>query len=156
MPNRLLEQTPISILSWNPGPRRGREGAIEELIAGKWYVKLRCRRRMCTFNTSASRTITILPTLLDVLSLFNTLHSDIQVNSVYFHGNRNGQHQAVREGQSGWVLQAVISRASVRWIPRNGQSCFTMMSLHIDNQFETWDWQKLVSYSPYCNVSRTG
>ena len=34
VPNRLLEQTGLSILSWNPGPRRGREGAIEEHIAG--------------------------------------------------------------------------------------------------------------------------
>ena len=37
-PNRLLEQTRLSVLSWNPGPRRGREGAIEEHIAGKWHV----------------------------------------------------------------------------------------------------------------------
>ena len=39
----------------------------------------------------------------------------------------------MREGQSGWVLQAVISRASFRRIPRNGKSYFTMMSLHINN-----------------------
>ena len=31
VPNRLLEQT--RLLSWNPGTRRGREGAIEEHIA---------------------------------------------------------------------------------------------------------------------------
>ena len=35
VPNRLQEQTRLSILSWNQGPRRGREGAIEEHIAGK-------------------------------------------------------------------------------------------------------------------------
>ena len=38
VPSRLLEQRRLSILSWNPGPRRGREGAIEEHIAGKWHV----------------------------------------------------------------------------------------------------------------------
>ena len=38
VPNRLLEQTRLSKLSWNPGPRRGREGAIEEHIARKWNV----------------------------------------------------------------------------------------------------------------------
>ena len=32
-PNRLLEQTRISILSWNPRPRRGTPGAIEKHIA---------------------------------------------------------------------------------------------------------------------------
>ena len=36
--NRLLEQTRISIPSWNPGPRRGKPGAIEEHIAGKWHI----------------------------------------------------------------------------------------------------------------------
>ena len=38
VPNRLLEQPRLNILSWNPGPRRGREGAIEEHIAVKWHV----------------------------------------------------------------------------------------------------------------------
>ena len=41
----------------------------------------------------------------------------------------------MKEGQSGWVLQAVISRASFRIQPRNGKSVFTMMSLHINNHF---------------------
>ena len=34
-PKRLLEQTRLGILSWKPGPRRGREGAIEEHMAVK-------------------------------------------------------------------------------------------------------------------------
>ena len=38
VPNRLLEQTRLSTLSSNPGPRRGREGAVEEHMAGKWHV----------------------------------------------------------------------------------------------------------------------
>ena len=46
-----------------------------------------------------------------------------------------GHQQIVKEGQSGWVLQAVISRASFRRIPRNGKSYFTMMSLHIHNHY---------------------
>ena len=36
--NRLLEQTRLSIPSWNPRPRRGREGAIEKHTAEKWRV----------------------------------------------------------------------------------------------------------------------
>ena len=39
----------------------------------------------------------------------------------------------MKEGRSGWVLQAVISRATFWRIPRNGKSYFTMMSLHIIN-----------------------
>ena len=44
-------------------------------------------------------------------------------------------NQAVR-GQSGWVLQAVISRASFRRIPRSGKSFFTVVSLHINNTYD--------------------
>ena len=61
-------------------------------------------------------------------------HSDIKVTSVYLHDTRYGSCKVVREGQSGWVLQAVISRASSRR-PRNGKSFFTMMSLHINNHY---------------------
>ena len=126
-PNRSVQQTRISILSWNPGPRRGREGAIEEHFRQNCTL-LRHKRRLSTFNTSASRTISILPTLLDVLScstLFTRTSRLIPSTSTVID---IGQQQAVREGQSGWDLQAVISLASVRWISRNGKSYFTMMS----------------------------
>ena len=33
----LREQRRLSILSWNPGPWRGKEGAIEKHIAVKWH-----------------------------------------------------------------------------------------------------------------------
>ena len=104
VPNRLLEETRLSILNWNPGLRRGKEGAIEKHIAVKWFNK-------------------------------DTFHPDINFSSIDFHDTRNGQHQIVNEGQSGWVLQAVISRASFRRLSRNGKSFFTMMSLHINNHF---------------------
>ena len=53
---------------------------------------------------------------------------DVRVNSVYILDTRTWHQQVVKEGQSGWVLQAVISRASFWRIPCNGKSCFTMMS----------------------------
>ena len=42
---------------------------------------------------------------------------------------------STKERQSGWVLQAVISRASFRGLPRKGKSFFTMMSQYINNRF---------------------
>ena len=36
--NRLLQQKRLNIYNWNPGPRRGKEGAIEKHIAGKWHI----------------------------------------------------------------------------------------------------------------------
>ena len=38
VPNRSSVQKRLSIYSWNPGPRRGREGATKKQIAGKWHV----------------------------------------------------------------------------------------------------------------------
>ena len=38
MPHRSPVQKRLSIYNWNPGPRRGREGAIEKQIAGKWHT----------------------------------------------------------------------------------------------------------------------
>ena len=69
--------------------------------------------------------------------LFNndTSHPDIKVSSVYLHDTRDGQQQDVKEEESGWVLQGVVSRASFRRLPRNGKSFFTAMSLHIRNHF---------------------
>ena len=115
VPNRLLEQTRLSILSWNPVPRQGRK-----VKNASWHV------------VAIQEAIEY----LQHESLTNhTFHSDITVKSIYLHDNRNGQHQTVREGQSGLVLQAVISRASFWRIPRNGQSYFTMMSFHINNTY---------------------
>ena len=36
--NRSPVQKRLSIYNWNPGPRRGKEGAFEKQIAGKWHV----------------------------------------------------------------------------------------------------------------------
>ena len=38
VPNRLTEQTRLSIYKWNPGPRCGKEGAIEKHFAGNWHI----------------------------------------------------------------------------------------------------------------------
>ena len=69
--------------------------------------------------------------------LFNndTFHQDIKVTSVYFRDTRDPQQQDLKEGESEWVLQGVISMASFRRRPRNSKSFFTTMSLHINNQF---------------------
>ena len=62
-----------------------------------------------------------------------TLHPDIKDTSVYLHDTRDDQQHDVK-GESGWVQQGVISRASFRRLPHNGKSFFSMMSLHINNQ----------------------
>ena len=45
-----------------------------------------------------------------------------------FHVTHNG-------GESGWVMRGVFSKAAFLRQPRNGQQAFTVMSLHINNNY---------------------
>ena len=69
--------------------------------------------------------------------LFNrdTFFPDIKVTSIYLHDLRHSQPDKVTVGETGWVIQGVISRASFRQQPRGGKSSFTVMSLHIKNNY---------------------
>ena len=67
--------------------------------------------------------------------LFNkdTFYPDIEVKSIYLHDTRRELSDKVVEGDQGWVLQGVLSRASFRRRPLTGQKTFTVLSLHISN-----------------------
>ena len=67
--------------------------------------------------------------------LFNkvTFFLDVKVKSIYLHDSRREFPDKVMEGNSGWVLQGVLSRASFRRQPLSGQKTFTVLSLHISN-----------------------
>ena len=69
--------------------------------------------------------------------LFNkdTFFPDVKVTSMYLHDNRNDLPDKVREGDSGWVIQGVLSRAFFRRQPPSGQKSFTGMALHISNNY---------------------
>ena len=113
VPNRLLEQTRLSILSWNPGRRRGRDGAIEEHIAG-------AMARDCAPGCDR-----VPPARVPHGSLLHyprrwlcclvqqghfSLEHQFQVHLPPRH--KKWATSSREEGQSGWVLQAVISRRS--------------------------------------------
>ena len=59
--------------------------------------------------------------------------SDISVKSIYLHDTRRGLQDQVVEGEQGWVLQGVLSRASFRRAAASGQKNLTVLSLHINN-----------------------
>ena len=44
----------------------------------------------------------------------------VKVNTIYLHDVRRALPDKVMEGDSGWVLQGVLSRASFRRQPPNG------------------------------------
>ena len=67
--------------------------------------------------------------------LFNkdTFYPNIDVKSIYLHDTRRDLPAQVMEGEQGWVMQGVLSRASFRRPPLSGQKTCTVLSLHISN-----------------------
>ena len=67
--------------------------------------------------------------------LFNkdTFYPDISVKSIYIHDTRRCVQDHVVEGEQGWALQGVLSRATFRRAAASGQKVFTVLSLHISN-----------------------
>ena len=119
-----------------PGPRRGREGAIEKHIAGKWLVitvqeaieyvdhELLTNRFHVTHYGGCA-----------VLFNKDSFFPDVKVKSIYLHDIRRVLPDKVAEGDSGWVLLGVLSRVSFRRQPPSGQKTFTVLSLHINNNY---------------------
>ena len=55
--------------------------------------------------------------------------------SIYLHDVRLDLPDKVVEGETGSVIQGVISRATFRWQTLSGQRTFTVLCLHINNSF---------------------
>ena len=65
--------------------------------------------------------------------LFNkeTFYPDIEVKSLYFHDTRREWPDKVMEGDQGWVLQGVLSRASFRRQPLSGQNIHSTVPTYL-------------------------
>ena len=70
--------------------------------------------------------------------LFNmdTFYANIDVKSIYLHDTGRELPDQVMEGEQGWVLPGVLSRASFRRSPVSGQKYFTVLFLHISNIYD--------------------
>ena len=55
-----------------------------------------------------------------------TFFPDVEVKSIYLHDTRREVPDKVMEGDQGWVLQGVLSRASFRRRPLSDQKTFTV------------------------------
>ena len=80
------------------------------------------RRRLSISTTSSSRT-------------GSTFFPDVKVKSIYLHDTRRELPDKIMEGDSGWVSQGVLSRASFRRQPLSDQKTLTDLSLHINNVY---------------------
>ena len=57
-----------------------------------------------------------------------SFYPDVRVSSVYIHDTQNGLQQVIREVETGWVHQAVVTHAAFKRVPRKGKPYF-----HINN-----------------------
>ena len=127
-------QRRLSIYNWNPGPRRGKEDAFEKQIAVKWHIStLQEASDYVEHDILQERFHVTHHAGCAILFNKDTFHHDINVKSTYLHDTRRGVPDQIIEGEQGWVLQGVLSRASFRRAAMSGQRYFTVLSLHISN-----------------------
>ena len=118
----------------SPRLRRGKEEAFKKQIAGKWHI-------ITMQEASDYVDHDILTGRFHVTDyagcaiLFNkdTFYPSVDVKSIYLHDTRRDLPDQVMEGEQGWVMQGVLSRASFRRSPVSGKKFFTVLSLNISN-----------------------
>ena len=107
VPNRSSVQKRLSIYNWNPGPRRGKEGAIEKQIAGKWHIiTLQDAIEYVDHELLTNRFHVTHYGGCAVLFNKDTFFPDVKVKSIYLHDTRRELLDKVMEGDSGWVYRA--------------------------------------------------
>ena len=123
VPNRSLVQKRLSIYNWNPGPRRGKEDAFEKQIGGKWHViTLQEAIEYVDHDILTNRFHVTHYGGCAILFNKDIFYPRTEVKSLYLHDTRRDLPDQVMEGEPGWVLQGVLSRASCRRPPGNFDS----------------------------------
>ena len=129
-----LVQRRLSIYNWNPGPLRGREDAFEKQIAEKWHIVTLQEASDYVDHDILKKRFHVTH-YVGCAILFNkdTFYPDINVKSIYLHDTWRGLPDQIIEGEQGWVLQGVLSRASFRRAAVSGRKFFTVLSLLVSN-----------------------
>ena len=132
----LLFKKKLSVYNWNAGTRRGKEGAIEKRIEGKWHIiPLQEAIDYVDHELLVNRIHVTQYEKCAVLVNKDTFFPDVKVKSSYLHDTRRELPDKVMEGDSGWILHGVLSRASFHRQPISGQKTLTVLSLHIINVY---------------------
>ena len=125
----------LSIYSWNPGLRRGKEDAIEQ-FSGRWQIiTLQEASEYVEHELLTNRFHVTHYAGCVILCNKDTCFAYIDVKAIYLHDTRRDLPDQVTEGEQGCFLQGVLSRATFRRAPLSGQKFFTVLSLHISNIF---------------------
>ena len=95
--------------------RRGKEDAIEKQNAGKWHL-ITLQEASDYVEHEILHERFHVTHFAGCAILFNkdTFYPDISVKSIYLHDTRRCEQDHLVEGEQGWVLQGVLSRASFR------------------------------------------
>ena len=128
----------LCIYNWNPGPRRGKQDAFEKQIAGRWHITtLQEASEYVDHDILASRFHVTHSAGCAINFNKDTTYTNVDVKSIYLHDTRLDLPDQVMEGEQGWVRQGVLSRASFRRPAVSVQKYFTVLSLHISNNYAT-------------------
>ena len=119
---RSIVQRRLNIYNWNSGPRREKEDAFEQQIAGRWHIiTLQEASEDVYYEILTSRFHGTRYTGCAILFNKDTFFPNIDVKSIYLHDTGRDLPDQVMEGEQGWFLQDVLSRASFRRQPESGQ-----------------------------------
>ena len=86
----------------------------------------------------------------------DTFFSDIKVSSSYLHDTRACEQDKIKEGESGWVLQDVVSKACFRRQTRSGQNILHGNVCAHQQQLcqKAWNWEEASSHYPRRDAGR--
>ena len=97
VPNRSLVQKRLSVYNWNPGPRCGKEGAIETRIAGKWHIitlQESIEYPRAPGEQVPRNSLRVMCSVIQQGYFF----PDVKVKSIYHHDSRREMPDKIMEG----------------------------------------------------------
>ena len=134
LPVRLCRRDSASTTG-NLDPDGEKKMPSRKQIAGRWHIITLQEASDCVDHDLFTSRFHVTH-YASCATLFNkdNFYHNVDVKSIiYLHDTRRELPDQVMEGDQGWVLQGVLSRASFRRSPVSGQKFFTVLSLHISN-----------------------
>ena len=119
--NLLREQPRLSILCWDPGPRRNRPNIVESLIAGPWHVV--ALQEVDTYTTSAL--------LREQFRVSDFQHCPVLWNTDTFAEDTTTDTSFVPCDRTcaSWALECIVARTWFRPPPQDCQPTFCITCL---------------------------
>ena len=119
----------VQLEPWTPTVKKD---AFEKQIAGRWHiVTLQEALEYVEHELLTNRFHVTHCAGYAILFNKDTFYANVDVKSIYLHDTRRDLPDQLMEGEQGWVLQGVLSRASFLRATVSGQKYFAVLSLQI-------------------------